>query len=219
MRILITGVLLLLAAPLPAQVIDQQQPLQDTFLQQAGRYGIQSFRPSANTVAGAGVLVESQGIYPVSLITIELFTATTFSDDPDIIRTNPNAILLASGTVSVDIHDGEQIFADVFWTPVAVIPGTEYFLRFRGNVSANSASGLFLGANGNPYSSGVAYRLRENPYSIVPPLDADYTFREYASTLTSTPEPGSLVLMGTGLFVLIGAHRRRQNQHMPKIAA
>jgi PEP-CTERM motif len=191
---MVLGAALTLPAPpaLASVVIDQNQPnfttpfsfLQDTPIT------AQSFQQTANNIAGAGVYLATGYGSGSSDITISLWSNLPSS----------SGILISSGTATATT--GGQ-WLDVFWTPVAVTPGTTEYLVFsspNANDYANVASDL------NPYANGATYYNGSNqsPY--------DLAFRTYSDTTFSgaVPEPSTWAMMILG-FAGIGfmTYRRK----------
>lgn len=179
----------LLAASLPAtaaipNVIDQEPSLGNTLIATFSQSGLaQSFKQVADNISGAGLFLLGNPNSPAE-ITIELW-----SNLP-----NLGGSLLAGGTTS---GPGAG-WVDVFWTPVAVTPGTTYFLVFNGP----PATGL-AGSTLNPYPDGHVFATAG--FASFPNLD--YTFRTYAAAV---PEPAAwaTTVGGLGLLALLAARRR-----------
>jgi len=122
----------------------------------------QSFKPQAHTISGAGIKMRSN-IGGNGTATISLWTALP----------NAGGMLLASA--SAPSSPGSWV--DVYWTPLAVTPGTTYYLVFE---NTNSSSGI-AGNTNNPYPDGQVYA--NSGYESFPTYD--YTFRTYAGTCSS----------------------------------
>lgn len=175
-------------------VIDQNQP--DTVNYITGFFQpniAQSFQQSADNIAGAGIYLQAGVGNGTSTFTISLWT-----DLPDEI----GASMLASGQT---VASGNNIWIDVFWTPVAITPDSTYFLVFEED---RGAYGL-AGSTGNPYSRGQAYANG----GYVPYPEFDYAFRTYADVsprddTPAVPAPGALGILGLGLLGL-GLVRRK----------
>ena len=207
-----------------AQVVDQQQlVVRPGGLALAAWVG-ETFKPTASTVAGAGVNILNyarDGAWDATL-TAQLWTGIP----------GGSSRLLASGTTSVSRRptggvDAEGI-EDVFWSAVDVTPGQEYFLAFHTTDGGQHRGVATWGYDYvSPYPQFVgSYRdgvlasmnaISDDPYAG--PWDSstfpnfDLTFREYStSAVTPTPEPASIALVGTGLIGLGGIVRRRR-QH------
>ena len=146
----------------------------------------QSFQQTNSNIAGAAIELIVNGFGTPGDIMIGLW-----SNLP-----NAGGALLASGT-ALSVYQGQ--WAEVSWTPLAIVPDTTYYLVFT---STNNSLGIAGDAN-NPYPRGQVYA--NNGYQPFPGFD--YTFRTYAQTET-VPEPASLSLV-TGAVAALLALRRR----------
>ncbi|HVZ17567.1 MAG TPA: PEP-CTERM sorting domain-containing protein [Terriglobales bacterium] len=173
-----------LSLSLSASVIDQQDSTANTYMAGFSQTDLaQSFTPSANTSAGAGIYLYS--LEGSDGITISLWTGLPTQGGTELASAT-------SGPV------GPDQWVDVFWSPVAVTPGVTYYLVFE---SINNAGGIW-GDLDNGYAGGMVFA---NPgYQPFP--DFDYTFREYSAA--ATPEPASLSLLAAGLFGVAGLRRK-----------
>ncbi len=136
-------------------LIDQNQPSATTYMAGFTQGGLaQSFQQTNSNVSGAGIFLQ-ENIGTTDNVTIQLWDGIP----------GGSSVMLAEATAAGTA--GQWI--DVFWTPVAVIPGTTYFLVFTGNTSLGIS-----GDTSNPYPYGCVYA---NDFSQFPTFD--YTFRTY----------------------------------------
>jgi len=140
-----------------ANQIDQNQPNHPNNM--AAFYQTclaQSFQQTHTNISGAGISL-MDGFGSSDTVTIQLWA---------------NGLPNASGTMLTEataIGTAGQ-WVDVYWTPVAVTPGTTYYLVFTGNTTLG-----IKGDNVNPYPYGCVYA---NPGFVLFP-NFDYTFRTY----------------------------------------
>jgi hypothetical protein len=190
-------------------------------------------------VAGAGLflrVLSSNGLSPsVANTWAGLFTIELWSDLPSV----STASRLAGGTTpfSGTVAPRTEQWADVFWTPVAVTPGASYFLVFRAFVDQSVPRNCILGNNcplavtsgdaNRLYAGGEGYFQQTDRGPGLPATPGlgqvrgtyvaagvDFTFREYASVdaVSVVPEPGTWLLLATGLVALGGVQLRRRRQ-------
>ncbi|MEH6756877.1 MAG: PEPxxWA-CTERM sorting domain-containing protein [Parasphingorhabdus sp.] len=173
-----------------AEFVDQNQPNNPDYMAGFSQTDLaQSFQQSSSNISGAGIFLQS-GIGSIDDVTISLW---------DLLPNAFGASQLATGSVL-----GTQgSWADVFWTPVAIVAGQTYFLAFGGNTSLGIS-----GDTSNPYANGQTYA---NPgYGSFPTFD--YTFRTFSSdSLGAVPEPSTWAFMIFGFGAIGGAMRRRRN--------
>ncbi len=149
---------LALSAPAFADQIDQNQPSGPVYMAAFSQTDLaQSFKQTNADCSGAGILLQA-GVGTTDNVEIQLWTNL------------PNAGGTMLATASAQGTQGQWV--DVYWTAVAVTPGTQYFLVFTGNTTLGIAGDV-----NNPYPNGCVYA---NPgYQIFPSFD--YAFRTYWS--------------------------------------
>lgn len=179
LRIWFAIFVVMLAVPAYSElVIDQNQPNTQDYMANFSQTNLaQSFKQSANNVAGAGIFIHSGS----SIVTISLWDALP----------GAGGTLLAIGSGAAT----QGSWIDVFWSPVTVPPDTTLFLVFEDGGLGVS------GSIANPYSRGQVYA--NSGFESYPVYD--YAFRTYAEGISdkNLGEPcngavGNPVNAGTG---------------------
>src|SRR5688572_16601578 len=113
-----------LGQPLGAQVVlDQNQPNGPMLWGGMASWSSQTFQTSAGNVTGAGFLIQSYTSGPQA-VTIQLW---------DQVSSNAGANMLASGTTLANFSYGERSWVDIFWSAVAVTPGSTAYVNVLAN--------------------------------------------------------------------------------------
>jgi|FLOH01.1.fsa_nt_gi hypothetical protein len=161
-RFLSLLVLAVTCAPLVAQSIDVNQSIASDLI--AGTWQddlAQSFKPIAANCAGAGFYMWP-GIGGLDDIEVKLYDALP----------NAGGVILASGNAM----GNAGAWVEIFWPPVAVTPGTTYYLV----LGANNGSMALAGSINNPYPDGNVFA---NPvYQAWPQFD--YAFHTWTQNPT-----------------------------------
>jgi hypothetical protein len=176
-----------------APVVDQSNPSNWAgfcFTNDAFGCG-QSFRQDNSNIAGGGFFIDpSYGDGTNGTVTISVHSAYP----------NGPSSLLASGTAAgINMNSG---WVDVFWAPVAITSGAQYYLII------NSTNPIVASYGNSAYADGNAvYFGSETAYA-----GYDLTFRTYAdNAIAQVPEPGSLGLLAIGIAGLGVALRKKAN--------
>lgn len=167
-----------------SQLVDQQDLNNNAYMAAFAQGDLaQSFTAGQNNSAGASIFTQAGiGGGASDVVTISLWNNLP----------NAGGTMLASGSASG--HDNQWI--DVFWSPVSVNVGTQYFLVFTSQQNILGISGDLT----NGYAGGQTYA---NP-GFNPFPGFDYTFKEYYNPV---PEPVSMLALGLGALLI----RRRRN--------
>ena len=171
----------------------------------AGSYfwGAQTFRPTANTVAGAGFNMWAfGGAQPNVPILIELWGNGT----------GAGRTLLAGGTSTFSLSANENRMIDVFWDAVTVTPGAQYLITVHtpGQPAVETTYAATPYAGGGAWFSGTFSDNEPVLYDNYEQYGYDMTFEEFSESPTGAPEPASVVLMATGLLGMGVIARRRR---------
>jgi len=158
----------------------------------------QSFKPTASQIAGASAFVHDSNSGSGSA-TIELWTAL-----PNV----GGATKLAEGTGT---FSAVNQWVDVEWTPVAVTPGTTYYLVLHGLPNGQLAFG---GTLSNGYADGIQYtNAGFQPYQSY-----DFAFRT-CTEFVLPPTPVAIptlsfwaILTLAGLMPLVAQYYRRRRK-------
>lgn len=191
-----------IGSPVAAQYLDQSQTNHDVTFSDAYVWTGQGFRTTHSNVSGVGAWMGNpfQESTVTGNVTFELWDDYAF---------HAGANLLASATTSYSIDAGWENgqWFDVFWGSVAVTPNSQLFLRYitDGNEPIAGASDF------NPYHLGEA-TWGNSTLPTNPPRRYDLAFRTYTDEPGSvTPEPVTMVLVGSGLAGIAARRRRRNN--------
>jgi hypothetical protein len=177
-------------------LVDQNNPaVAGSFcIPDAGALCGQSFQQDHANIAGAGVYVDTLG----ALTTLDFAIYSSYGTTPSGFITSANIYVTHTG------------WWDVTWSPVAITPGTTYFLVLSATAS-NSMTVTF--APIGSYADGNALANGDNFTAY------DLTFRTYYDDTapSSVPLPAALPLFGGGLAVigLAGWRRRKRRAAAP----
>ena len=153
--------------------------------------GIATFGSGANTLTLTFIAISS-----VSLNT------PTYASLGDIVSTVTGSGATASGTFNLTVNQtGPTVASGVFLDLVS------------GAIASNSSTGLLDFTNLTLNLGPSIYTLQQPPngYFLVPP-NSNGGVTTIQMAITSTPEPSSLILLGTGLFGASAFFFRRQRR-------
>lgn len=195
------------AAASQTPVIDQQNlsPI-GNWVFSTDWYG-QSFKPSASTSAGAGILFDNTaGAPPNGSLKMELWKGIPGA-------VGSFQVVGPTGATVSTLPGSGMGYVDVFWESlVSVDPGATYFIGFR---AFGPSLQLHMEQSGDGYANGQAYfnssHPSDMPHAWGTMSNFDFRFREFSDgPVTGAPEPGSLALIATGAAVLAMHGRRRK---------
>jgi hypothetical protein len=155
---------------------------------------VQSFQQATGNIAGAGIFLANGFGAGSQDITIALWTNLPSS----------GGTFITSGTATATAPGA---WVDVFWSPVAIAPGTTEYLVFSSATSFNYVVAYGLP---DPYPTGV---FTFN--GTVLNMHYDATFRTYSDTAfnAAVPEPSTWAMMILGFAgVSFMAYRRSKDQ-------
>lgn len=204
-RLLGAAVAALALGPCPVlattPVIDQQQSTATYgFVPPVYSFG-QLFTPSQSTVSGGGFFFKGDG--QLVELSVNLWSGVPrIAGDPSAAP----GVLLATQTGSASFGPAGGYLDLFFDTPVAVTPGTAYFLQSVCSLCTGSSSILSY-ATSNGSNAGGAWFATFGGLDYYRVVVSDVTFREYALT-SAVPEPSALVLLAMGPTVLAFATGR-----------
>jgi hypothetical protein len=193
------------------QVIDQEQPLGQYTFSQINNWGAQTFTTSAANISGAGFRLGNYGVpgvgpvgFAESQVTINLWDGNPFLI---------GSTRLAGGIVTISAPSYELVWADAFWSPVAAVSATTYWLTV-GNGTSDFHTLWFVGdenrANGSAYANGGAFDRDPGP-EVGEYLDRGYGDLEFRTYTATVPEPSTVALLASGLIGLgLTSSRRRR---------
>ena len=154
-----------------------------------------SFSTGSSPASLAQVTLLLTGAHDSGTVTVQLLADSA---------TNPGAVLDTIGTVSdTSLSSSLADYELTLSTPFALAADTRYWIELSSTDGSSAAWGWSYDISG----TGVAGEDASNEYGVFPndeSGDAPYQMR-----IDATPEPSSLVLLGTGIMGLAGVIRRK----------